>query len=171
MRLLLAGVFEYGYVPTFKKMSLIRMPICLGSDAFTNGRISKPKADLLLKTMVVFKNLIEAYQPLDIMACATSAMREAENGQQICQRIEQKAGIKIDIIDGLREAQVIFENKSADKFGGLIRFFAGMWAAAAPTSRSCHRAASLSQALLIPARFACWKAWWPKAIGAKCGTG
>jgi len=52
------------------------------------------------------------------MACATSAMREAENGPEICKRILQEADIKIDIIDGKREAQFIFENKSADIFGG-----------------------------------------------------
>jgi exopolyphosphatase/guanosine-5'-triphosphate,3'-diphosphate pyrophosphatase len=68
--------------------------------------------------MIGFKHLIEAFQPLDMMACATSAMREAENGPEICDRIFTEAGIKVDIIDGVREAQFIFENKSADLFGG-----------------------------------------------------
>ena len=68
--------------------------------------------------MIGFKHLIEAFQPLDMMACATSAMREAENGLEICNRIFTEADIKVEIIDGVREARFIFENKSADLFGG-----------------------------------------------------
>ena len=118
VRLLLSGVFEQGLSPTFKKMSLIRMPIRLGDDAFTRNRISEGKIVELVKTMVGFKHLIDAFQPIDFMACATSAMREAENGPEICERIREASGIQIEIIDGKREAGVIFQNKSADLFGG-----------------------------------------------------
>jgi exopolyphosphatase/guanosine-5'-triphosphate,3'-diphosphate pyrophosphatase len=118
VRLLLAGVFEEEHSATFRKMSLIRMPIRLGDDAFTQKCISDSKVSQLVKTMIGFKHLIEAFQPLDSMACATSAMREAENGPEIRKRILQESDIKIDIIDGKTEAQFIFENKSADMFGG-----------------------------------------------------
>ena len=118
VRLLLSGVFEEAHSATFRKMSLIRMPIRLGDDAFTQKSISDSKVSQLVKTMIGFKHLIEAFQPLDFMACATSAMREAENGPEICSRILSEADIKVDIIDGVREAQFIFENKSADLFGG-----------------------------------------------------
>ena len=118
VRLLLSGVFEEEYSATFRKMSLIRMPIRLGDDAFTQKSISDSKVSQLVTTMIGFKHLIDAFQPLGFMACATSAMREAENGPQICKRILEEADIKIDIIDGKREAQFIFENKSADMFGG-----------------------------------------------------
>ena len=118
VRLLLSGVFEDGYSATFRKMSLVRMPIRLGDDAFTQKYISDEKISQLVKTMIGFKHLIESFEPLDFMACATSAMREAENGPQICERILKGTGIKIEIIDGKKEAQIIFKNKSADTFGG-----------------------------------------------------
>ncbi len=118
VRLLLTGVFEDGYSATFRKMSLVRMPIRLGDDAFTQKYISDGKTSQLVKTMIGFKHLIESFQPLDFMACATSAMREAENGPQICERILKDTDIKIEIIDGKKEAQIIFKNKSADMFGG-----------------------------------------------------
>ena len=118
VRLLLTRVFDDGFSASFRKMSLIRMPIRLGDDAFTQKRISEMKVSQLVKTMMGFKQLIEAYQPLDYMACATSAMREAENGPEICERIFKESGIQIHIIDGKREAQIIFENKSANLFGG-----------------------------------------------------
>ncbi|MGD2096011.1 MAG: exopolyphosphatase [Desulfobacterales bacterium] len=117
VRLLLSGVYEEGYSPTFRKMSLIRMPIRLGDDAFTQKHISDRKVSQLVKSMIGFKHLIEAFQPLDMMACATSAMRAAENGQEICDQILAESDIKIDIIDGVREAEFIFQNKSADMFG------------------------------------------------------
>ncbi|MBT8372841.1 MAG: exopolyphosphatase [Deltaproteobacteria bacterium] len=118
VRLLLSGVFENETSPTFRKMSLIRMPIRLGDDAFTQKYISELKIAQLVKSMIGFSHLIDAFQPLGFMACATSAMREAENGPEIRERILREAGIKVDIIDGKREAQIIFENKSTDIFGG-----------------------------------------------------
>ena len=118
VRLLLSGVFEDGYSATIRKMSLVRMPIRLGDDAFTQKCISDEKISQLVKTMIGFKHLIESFEPLDFMACATSAMREAENGPQIRERILKDTGIKIEIIDGKKEAQIIFKNKSADTFGG-----------------------------------------------------
>ena len=118
VRLLLTGVLEDEHSPTFRKMSLIRMPIRLGDDAFTHGIISEGKITQLVKTMIGFKHLIESFEPLDYMACATSAMREAVNGPEICERIFAESSIQVEIIDGKKEAQLIFENKSADKYGG-----------------------------------------------------
>lgn len=118
VRLLLSGVFEDGDSPTFRKMSLIRMPIRLGDDAFTQKHISENKVIPLVKTMVGFNHLIDSFQPLNFMACATSAMREAENGPQIREQILNESGIDLEIINGKKEAQIIFENKSSDLFGG-----------------------------------------------------
>lgn len=118
VRLLLSGVFEDGDSPTFRKMSLIRMPIRLGDDAFTQKHISENKVIQLVKTMVGFNHLIDSFQPLNFMACATSAMREAENGPQIREQILSESGIDLEIINGKKEAQIIFENKSSDMFGG-----------------------------------------------------
>ncbi|MBI5897231.1 MAG: exopolyphosphatase [Desulfobacterales bacterium] len=122
VRLLLASVFEIEGKTVYKKMSLTRMPIRLGSDAFSLNRISDAKVDELVQTMVGFKHLIDAYQPIDYQAYATSAIRGARNGPAICKRVEKACGIHIDIIDGQREAQLIFENKSSDRFGGFKNY-------------------------------------------------
>ncbi len=118
VRLLLASVFENNGRPTFKKMSLTRMPIRLGADTFSLKRISKGRTDELVKAMTGFRHLIDAYQPIAFRACATSAMREAENRAQVCKRIQSASGIEVDIIDGAREAQLIRENKSAEQYHG-----------------------------------------------------
>ena len=115
VRLLLASVFENNGRPTFKKMSLTRMPIRLGADTFSLKRISKERTEELVKAMTGFHHLIDAYHPIAFRACATSAMREAENRAQVCKLIQKASGIKVDIIDGALEAQLILENQSADQ--------------------------------------------------------
>lgn len=115
IRLLFTKVFENGSGPVFKKDSLVRMPIRLGKDVFTTKKVSREKIDNLVNTMIAFKYLIDAYKPIDYMACATSAMREAENGSEIVKLIKKKSGIEVEIIDGKREAEIIYENHIAER--------------------------------------------------------
>jgi exopolyphosphatase/guanosine-5'-triphosphate,3'-diphosphate pyrophosphatase len=98
----------------FKKAELIRVPIRLGEDSFLNGKISTKKADKLVTAMKAFKNLIDVYDALDYRACATSAMRDAENGYDVVARVKKEAGIKIEIINGKTEADIIYSNQVAE---------------------------------------------------------
>ena len=108
VRLLIADVTKHSTTASFKKNTLIRVPLRLGDDAFLNQLISPKKADELVKTMSAFKNLIDVYKVDDYMACATSAMREATNGQEIVKRIKEEAGIELEIVHGEREANIIY---------------------------------------------------------------
>jgi exopolyphosphatase/guanosine-5'-triphosphate,3'-diphosphate pyrophosphatase len=110
VRLLLARVIEEADAPLFKKEVLVRMPLRLGDDAFQNGVISDEKADRLVATMVGFKHLMEAYPAIDFAAFATSAMREAKNARAVASRVKRASGIGIQVIDGSREAEVIYAN-------------------------------------------------------------
>ncbi len=115
VRLLFAQVFENQDEPYFKKDSLFRVPIRLGEDSFVKRKISDEKADSLIKTMLAFKYLIEAYAPLDYMATATAAMREAENSHDIVNAVKEETGITLQIIDGQREAEIIYSNHVAEQ--------------------------------------------------------
>ena len=110
IRLLLSQVIENNQQAVFKKMSLIRMPIRLGEDVFKNNFISEKKIDNLINALTGFKYLINAYEPIDYMACATSAMREAENGPHVVREIHQKCGMTLKIISGAEEAEIIYSN-------------------------------------------------------------
>ena len=110
VRLLLARVIEESDPPLFKKEVLVRMPLRLGDDAFGQGRISAEKAQRLVDTMSGFRHLIQAYPALDYAAYATSAMREAKNADVVVKRVEKTTGISIQVIDGAREAEVIYAN-------------------------------------------------------------
>ena len=115
IRLLLARVFEHENGPIIKKESLVRMPIRLGDDAFLRKSIPEEKIRQVSKTMIAFKYLMDAYEPLDYMACATSAMREAENSDRIIAEITKDCGLKLEIIDGKKEAHIIFSTHIADR--------------------------------------------------------
>ena len=108
MRLLITNIVEQKDKPTqFNKSSLVRVPIRLGQDAFTVGEISQENIDRMLDAMKAFKLLMKVHKVEQYRACATSAMREAYNGKDIVELIKKKADIKIDIIDGKKEASII----------------------------------------------------------------
>ena len=117
VRLLIKCLNEPGSSEPLSKVQLVRVPLRLGEDAFTEGRISKKKAKQLVSLMKAYSSLMEIYEVTAWRACATSAMRDAENGQELVERIYEKTGIKIEIIDGKEEARLI----SAD----LMRSLAG----------------------------------------------
>jgi exopolyphosphatase/guanosine-5'-triphosphate,3'-diphosphate pyrophosphatase len=110
VRLNLSNVIENGGPPLFKKETLVRMPLRLGADVFSGNRISEVKIDQLIDTMSGFRHLIRAYPALDYLAMATSAMRLAENGAEVVGVVEERTGIRIEIIDGRTEAEVIYAN-------------------------------------------------------------
>ncbi|MDA9262455.1 ethanolamine ammonia-lyase reactivating factor EutA [bacterium] len=108
MRLLIAKVIELNGVTSVQKLSLTRVPIRLGEDVFTTGSISDEKKDLFIKTIKAFKLLIEIYKVKDFRAVATSAMREAKNGNEIAAIIKKETNVDISLIDGKMEADLIF---------------------------------------------------------------
>ncbi|UYW02221.1 exopolyphosphatase [Flavobacterium agricola] len=108
MRLLIANIVEEkDKEPQFNKSSLIRVPIRLGQDVFTNGKISDLNKERMIDAMNGFKLLMKVYGVEKYKACATSAMREANNGPEVLQAIQEKAAIAIEVIDGKKEAQII----------------------------------------------------------------
>jgi exopolyphosphatase/guanosine-5'-triphosphate,3'-diphosphate pyrophosphatase len=92
---------------TLKKLEYVRFPLRLGHDVFSTGRISDTSIAKFMKLMKAFKLLLELYEVSDYMFCATSAMRESENGPELAKRVLDELGLTIDIIDGNREAELI----------------------------------------------------------------
>jgi exopolyphosphatase/guanosine-5'-triphosphate,3'-diphosphate pyrophosphatase len=108
MRLLIANIVEQDDKETqFNKSSLVRVPIRLGQDAFTVGAISEENIDRMCDAMKAFHLLMKVHKVEHYKAFATSAMREAYNGKEVTEIIKKKTGIKIEIIDGKKEAAII----------------------------------------------------------------
>ena len=100
--------------PQFNKLNLIRVPLRLGFDVFENREISKPKRGMILQTMKAYGHLMKAYEVQFIKACATSAMRDAANSEDIIRKVKLETGIEIKIISGDEEANMIYENHIAE---------------------------------------------------------
>jgi len=115
VRLLITNVIPTKTHTYYQKVSMIRLPIRLGSDAFTKGSISKKNIKRMTEGMQAFSNLMKVHGVEDSRACATSAMRDAENGKELAAHIYKRTGIFIEIIDGREEANLIFESKLMDK--------------------------------------------------------
>ncbi|MDA9311938.1 ethanolamine ammonia-lyase reactivating factor EutA, partial [Polaribacter sp.] len=109
IRLLISNVIiSKDKEPKFKKSSLVRVPIRLGAEVFvTQGMISEDSIQRLIDALNAFKLLMKNHHVERFKACATSAMREARNGEEVVQKILQKTGIQIDIIGGKEEAAII----------------------------------------------------------------
>jgi exopolyphosphatase/guanosine-5'-triphosphate,3'-diphosphate pyrophosphatase len=115
VRLLFCNVYDDDGKIILKKAELIRVPIRLGEDSFITGKISEEKIEKLIDAMNAFKNLIKVNEVVDYRACATSAMRDAENGKNVIDRVFKETGVRIEIIDGKTEASILYSDHIQEK--------------------------------------------------------
>lgn len=92
-----------------KILEFVRVPVRLGESVFQEGFINAQKEEDLKKMLQSFRLLMDLFQVEDLRACATSALREAANGVEVCDRLESSTGIKIEIISGQQEAELIYK--------------------------------------------------------------
>jgi len=115
VRLLIADVIETEEDLIIKKLSLTRVPIRLGASVFEKGYITSGKAKRLAKTMKAFRYLLDVYDVKGFRACATSAMREATNSDEVRARVKEYAKVDIEVINGRMEADLIFSTFKTQK--------------------------------------------------------
>jgi exopolyphosphatase / guanosine-5'-triphosphate,3'-diphosphate pyrophosphatase len=114
-RLLISEVTENNNgKPQFNKLNLVRVPLRLGFDVFEKGEISKPKLGMIIQTMKAYGHLMNVYGVNHLKACATSAMRDARNSNDVLRKVKLETGIQISIISGDDEAAYIYENHIAE---------------------------------------------------------
>jgi len=107
IRLQISTILDKGNKILFKKLEYVRFPLRLGHDVFSSNRISDTSKEKFKKLMKTYKLLLELYEVDDYMFCATSAMRESENGQELADEVKEELGVTIHIIDGNLEAEMI----------------------------------------------------------------
>lgn len=114
-RLLIMQVEQYqnGQID-YTKLNFLRVPLRLGAEVFTSGSISEAKTQALTDTMKIYALLMKLYKVTDYKACATSAMRDAKNGNEIISALKKDTGINIQIISGSEEADIIYQTHIAD---------------------------------------------------------
>lgn len=113
-RLLICEVEKRNKETIFNRLNLVRIPLRLGFDVFEKGFIGSKKKKMLIDTIKAFKQLMKVYEVEHYMACATSAMRDAENAKEIIKEIEAEVSIEIEVISGDLEAEIIYETHFAE---------------------------------------------------------
>ena len=109
VRLLVSEAVPYRESVDFTKLTLLRIPLRLGVDVFQDGFIGPEKALALTQSIRAFQLIMEIYGVERFRACATSAMRDAKNGEALVRDIFDQTGLKIDIISGKEEAAIIYD--------------------------------------------------------------
>ena len=113
-RLLICEVVIKGKETEFNRLNIVRIPLQLGFDVFEKGFIGSRKKKMLIDTIKAYKQLMKVYEVEHYMACATSAMRDAQNAKEIIKEIEEETSIEIEVISGELEAEIIYENHFAE---------------------------------------------------------
>jgi exopolyphosphatase/guanosine-5'-triphosphate,3'-diphosphate pyrophosphatase len=113
-RLLISEVTVTNGRPEFNKLNLVRVPLRLGFDFFEQGEISKQKLGMIIQTMKAYGHLLNVYGVAYLKACATSAMRDARNSEDVIRKVKLETGIQISIISGDEEATYVYDNHIAE---------------------------------------------------------
>jgi exopolyphosphatase/guanosine-5'-triphosphate,3'-diphosphate pyrophosphatase len=106
-RLQISSVLENDGMISFKRVEYVRFALRLGHDVFSEGVISPESEVRVFKLLHAYKLLMDLHEVQDYAICATSAMREAANSAELVTRIHKILDMKIQIIDGAREAELI----------------------------------------------------------------
>ena len=122
IRLLISNVYSDRSNVYVTKNSLVRVPLRLGQDSFKNGKISKENILRLLDSIKSFKLLMKVHKVEKYLAYATSALRSSTNGREIVALILKKTKIRVEIITGKKEAQLITNNQSFLKKDNIYCF-------------------------------------------------
>lgn len=106
-----------------KKLTYLRLPVRLGEDVFNGGRILLPKVSKVLSMAHAFRHLCMIHEVTALRLVATSAMREAINGQDLIDLVHSQVKIPIEIISGDEEAEMIFESIFMSELVDVSRSF------------------------------------------------
>jgi exopolyphosphatase/guanosine-5'-triphosphate,3'-diphosphate pyrophosphatase len=92
----------------FEVIDRVKEMVRLGRNTFTSGRLAREPMELAVRALKNFARLAKVRRVDRIRAVATSAVREAQNGEAFIARIRRETGLRVQIISGAEEAQFIF---------------------------------------------------------------
>lgn len=112
--ILIASILEDDFEVLFKEKQSVK----IGQNGINKGIITPEAQKRGLRTLSLFKEIIDKENVSEVYATATSAIRNAKNGQEFVDLIKSKTGINVNVISGEEEAELIFSGvKSALEIG------------------------------------------------------
>ncbi|MEP4532786.1 MAG: Ppx/GppA phosphatase family protein [Cyclobacteriaceae bacterium] len=102
--LMIVDVMDGEWKIIYREKTAVR----IGKDGINQGKITQEAEQRALDSLIKFKEVIAAEKVNKVFATATSAIRNAKNGQDIVARILEETGIEVNVISGLQEAEHIY---------------------------------------------------------------
>lgn len=112
-------IFEFSGKNKMREIDCVRQRLDLGSDTYAYGKISNEKIDELCRTLKEFHGIMKTYRVEAYRAYGTSAVRETENATIIQDQIEQRTGIRVDLLSN--SEQRFLDYKSIASKGETFR--------------------------------------------------
>lgn len=116
-------VFQFLPSNHMKEVDSIRYGIDLGTETFATGKLSSAKVAELCKVLSDFSSIMKSYGVTQYIAYGTSAIRETKNTTVLLDLIEQKTGIKIDILSNSRQRFLTYKSVASigEDFSKIIQ--------------------------------------------------
>lgn len=89
-----------------REISSERAAVRLGRDVFLTGKLASSAIADAVEALRLFRDAMKAHAVDAYRAVATSAVRDAVNGDVLVERVEREVGIKLEIIEGVEEARL-----------------------------------------------------------------
>jgi exopolyphosphatase/guanosine-5'-triphosphate,3'-diphosphate pyrophosphatase len=111
---------EFRSATRYEVLGSERVPVRLGHQVFLNGRLANATMDAATTAFGRFRDAFDHLGIADVRAVATSAVREADNGGLLVERIARETGIRLELITGSEEARLVHRAVSSrvDLTGG-----------------------------------------------------
>lgn len=91
-------IFEFSGKNNMREIDHIRHRIDLGTETYAAGKLSYEKVDELCRVLKEYTEIMKAYKVDAYKAYGTSAIREMENTAIVLGQIEQRTGVRIDVL-------------------------------------------------------------------------
>lgn len=103
-------IFEFSGKNNMHEIDYVKQRIDLGSDTYATGKISNEKVDELCKTLKEFSAIMSSYKVEAYRAYGTSAIRETENSMILLDRIEQRTGIRVEVLSNSEQRFIHYKS-------------------------------------------------------------
>ncbi|MGN0290098.1 MAG: exopolyphosphatase [Lachnospiraceae bacterium] len=115
-------IFQYSAKNGMKEVDFLRHRMDLGSESFAEGKLSKEKVNELCQVLNSFKEVMEGYSVEAYKAYGTSAIRETENTMILLDQVEQRTGIRIEVLSNSEQRFLNYKAiaSKGDEFNRII---------------------------------------------------
>jgi exopolyphosphatase/guanosine-5'-triphosphate,3'-diphosphate pyrophosphatase len=101
-------IVEVGASGSFQVLDREKEMIRLGASTLARGSLSAQAMRRGLETLAKFRRLAETYKVDKVLAVATSAIREARNGEDFLRQVGRETGLWPKAVSGTEEARLIY---------------------------------------------------------------